>query len=164
MQKLIGKAPDWATVSIYPNIRLVVFNGANQIGCISLAQGKHFVFGNATSTQCDIPTEDPAGSVDDAHCTITHHTNGRPYLMDLGSRHGTLLTPATAKQAVKIAPQNAIALEEGSIINIGLSPIYYVLKGSLSTDPSVDEVAIICTPQVCEARPTPRAGGPRARH
>jgi len=148
MQRPPARCPDWATFSVYPNIRLLVFNGANQVGCVSIAQGKHFVFGSLRGPSVDIPVEDPQGSVEDPHCSIAHHTTGRPFLIDHNTRHGTLLTPANGKRAARIAPQKPILLEEGCIINIGLSPTYFVLRGSVSTDPAVDEPLIVCTPEV----------------
>jgi hypothetical protein len=38
----------------------------SQVGSISLAVGKHFVFGSVSSTSADIPVEDPQGVPDAA--------------------------------------------------------------------------------------------------
>jgi hypothetical protein len=69
---------------------------------------------------CDIPLSHATASRQ--HAVLCHHTDGRVFLIDLGSSHGTFLDGA------QLPPNKPVVLKSGSSIRFGQGPTKFVMR------------------------------------
>lgn len=69
---------------------------------------------------CDVPLSHASASRQ--HAALCHHTDGRVFLIDLGSSHGTFLDGS------QLPPNKPVVLKNGSAIKFGQAPAKFVMR------------------------------------
>ncbi|KAK3276764.1 hypothetical protein CYMTET_15189, partial [Cymbomonas tetramitiformis] len=121
---VVGSAyspPSWATDPL-PGFYFEVTKDMTVIEKVQLDKKKH-VFGRHVT--CDTVCQHP--SLSRAHAAVGHHINGKVYLIDLGSAHGTYLSNSAVplQKLTKFVP---VELTEGSTVRLGQSTRTYVFR------------------------------------
>jgi nuclear inhibitor of protein phosphatase 1 len=69
---------------------------------------------------CDIPLSHATSSRQ--HAALCHHHDGRVFLIDLGSSHGTFLDGS------QLPPNKPVVVKNGSSIKFGQAPAKFVMR------------------------------------
>jgi pSer/pThr/pTyr-binding forkhead associated (FHA) protein len=69
---------------------------------------------------CDVPLSHATSSRQ--HAALCHHNDGRVFLIDLGSSHGTFLDGS------QLPPNKPVVLKSGSSIKFGQAPEKFVMR------------------------------------
>jgi len=114
------KPPNWSTKPYYTDASIEVMKDGEKIDTMTLGEKASYVFGRNADV-CDYVLDH--ASVSRKHAAIVHHTNGKLYLIDLESGHGTFLNEEQVK------PNSPTSLQDGSSIRFGGSSKTYVVAG-----------------------------------
>ncbi|KAF8059370.1 pin1 [Scenedesmus sp. PABB004] len=79
----------------------------------------YYLFGRDASA-CDVPLDHPSASR--CHAVLCHHTDGRLFIIDLGSTHGTFLDGAA------LPPNKPTVLKNGAAIRFGALDTAFVMR------------------------------------
>lgn len=79
----------------------------------------YYLFGRDDSV-CDVPLDH--ASCSRQHAALCHHTDGRVFLIDLGSTHGTFLDGSM------VAKHKPVVLKNGSVITFAQSESKFVMR------------------------------------
>lgn len=78
-----------------------------------------YLFGRDASA-CDVPLDHPTASRQ--HAALVHHSDGRVFVIDLGSTHGTTLDGA------RLPPNKPTVLKNGAELRFGQLPTLFVVR------------------------------------
>jgi len=113
------KEPDWIASPKHTAAYIEVIKSGEAIDKIQL--GKKATVLGRNADVCDVVLDHPSSSR--KHAAIVHHKNGKLYLIDLQSGHGTFV------DEVRIKPNSPMSLKEGMTIRFGASSRLYVVHG-----------------------------------
>ncbi|WIA15829.1 hypothetical protein OEZ85_012584 [Tetradesmus obliquus] len=110
--------PDWVSQPC----RVATLEVQDEDGSVStqpVDKQAYYLFGRDASV-CDVPLSHASASRQ--HAALCHHTDGRVFLIDLGSSHGTFLDGS------QLPPNKPVVLKNGSAIKFGQAPAKFVMR------------------------------------
>eukprot|EP00002_Diphylleia_rotans_P017994 TRINITY_DN3485_c0_g5_i3.p1 TRINITY_DN3485_c0_g5~~TRINITY_DN3485_c0_g5_i3.p1 ORF type:complete len:190 (-),score=35.34 TRINITY_DN3485_c0_g5_i3:227-796(-) len=117
--------PSWAIKPRNQQHRFIVYKNDQVLSTFDIGSKPYYTFGSHASS--DYVLDNP--SISRLHAIVAHHANGKCYIMDFKSGHGTFVDG-------KRAEKKPIALVDGATVCFGKSTKLYVYSSTQAKKPA----------------------------
>eukprot|EP01083_Nonionella_stella_P148980 472506_1 len=123
--------PDWSSVPEFP-FKFEVYKNGCLVDSFPIDGKPYYILGRSPSAT-DIPILHPSSSRQ--HCIVQHRTDGKMFLFDLGSTHGTFVNKRRAPA------REFMPLRVGDMLKFGASTRLFHVVGPEELRPGETEIA-----------------------